>query len=120
MERNGCRHRRSHHWRFTPLTLVITWTSAQFFCIIPWIDDGRHVTDIYEYVDTDFMVKFCACKQHLYCQAALAMCDELFKVSMTYGTDVVLSAAATSLDSCLEVYSDGSDRHFTSLEETEN
>lgn len=74
MERNGCRHRRSHHWRFAPLTLVITWTTApSFFSIIPWIDDGRHVTDIYEYVDTDLMMKFFACEQYLDCQAALCV-----------------------------------------------
>jgi len=34
---------------------------AQF--IIPRIDSGRCVADIYEYVDTDFMMKFFACKQ---------------------------------------------------------
>ena len=63
MERNGCRHRRSHHWRSPLPTLVIARTTVHgFFVIIPWIDNGRYVADIYEYVDTDFMMKFFACK----------------------------------------------------------
>jgi hypothetical protein len=63
-ERNGCWYRRSHHWRSPLHTLVITWTSVpSFFSIIPWIENGRCVTDIYEYVDTDFMImNFFACK----------------------------------------------------------
>ena len=37
-----------------------------FFSIIPWIDSGRCVADIYEYVDTDFMMmNFFACKLYL-------------------------------------------------------
>lgn len=52
MERNGCWYRRRRHWRFPLLTLVITWTTVPV--IIPWIDIGRCVADIYEYVDTDF------------------------------------------------------------------
>jgi hypothetical protein len=32
-----------------------------FFSIIPWIDNGRYVADIYEYADNDFMMKFFCC-----------------------------------------------------------
>ena len=63
VERNVCRHRRSHHWRPPLLTLVITWTTVP--SIIPWIDNGRCVADIYEYVDTDFMMNLFACRVNL-------------------------------------------------------
>jgi hypothetical protein len=33
MERNGCRHRRSHHWRSPLLTLMITWTTVPSFLV---------------------------------------------------------------------------------------
>lgn len=33
MERNGCRYRRSHHWRSPLLTLVITWTRVPSFLV---------------------------------------------------------------------------------------
>ena len=78
MERNGCRHRRSDHWRSSPLTIVSTWTVAS---TIAWIDLGLCVAGIYRYVDTDFAMKsriHCTFLRQHPCEVSLAHNEQMF------------------------------------------